>query len=79
MAKRKRVPPSMEREELHESAAALIRATPGARNLDDVQAITGRSAARLLAEVSGLSLETVRKHTGLTEGQDDGEAQSAHS
>ena len=45
---------------LHEAALELIESTPGARNLEDVERITGIDWRKLLAEVSGLSLESVR-------------------
>jgi hypothetical protein len=48
---------------LHQASIALIERTPGASTLDDVAAITARSWADLLAEETGISLESVKRIT----------------
>jgi hypothetical protein len=49
---------------LHEAAAQLIDATPGAENLADVGRIRERDWGDLLAEETGLSRPLVRAVTG---------------
>jgi hypothetical protein len=55
------------------AALRLIDSTEGAATLHDVEHITGRDVFELLAEESGLSLETVVQIAGLRETVDQSE------